>query len=77
MLDMTDPAGHQHDEALHQFVHDVKHCLHLAGMGMEILKGVRDNEARFEEICDMMDKQHKESLRLLDDFLGATCAGCE
>ena len=30
-----------------------------------------DDEATFAEICAMMDTQHKESLRLLDDFLVA------
>lgn len=67
----------QHDEHLHQLVHDVKHCLHVVGMGTEILKGVRDDDRKFAEICAAMDKEQREAMRLLANLLSATCEGCD
>ncbi len=66
-----------HDEHLHQLVHDVKHCLHVVGMGTQILKDVRDDDGKFAEICAAMDKEQREAMRLLDDLLKATCEGCD
>ncbi len=77
MADHAAPrAEPQHQEQLHQFVHDVKHCLHVIGMGTEILKGVRDDDARFAEICAAMEAERGKALQLLNDFLKDACKGC-
>ncbi len=73
---MADSAGYPRNEVLIQFVHDVKHILHMAGLGMEILKSVRDDDARFAEICAVVEREHRESLRLLNEYL-VQREGCE
>lgn len=62
----------QHDEKLHQFVHDIKHCLHVVGMVTEILKQVREDDAKFAEFCELMGREHKKAIKVLNDYLNTT-----
>jgi hypothetical protein len=57
------------DDRLHQLVHDVQGCLHLIGLGTELLKGARNDEASFTEIADKIDHQRREAARLLTEYL--------
>ncbi len=60
-----------HDEALHQFAHDLQNCFHVFGLGLEILKDVRDDDARFAEISDSMHIEHRKAVELLEAYLHA------
>ncbi len=81
---MKDTAGHSstetpmrahdeppHDEALHQFAHDLQNCLHVVGMGLEILKDVRNDDARFAEISDWVRIEHRKGVELLEAYVHA------
>lgn len=68
-LEMTTPARVAIDDNLHQLVHDVQGCLHLIGLGTELLKAARDDEASFTEITDRIDQERREAGRLLREYL--------
>lgn len=68
---MTVQDEPRHDERLHQLVHDVQNCLHVIGMGMELQKDARGDDARYAELGEAMSKQHKKAVRLLDDYIRA------
>lgn len=59
------------DEHLRQLVHDVQHCLHVIGIATHILKSVRDDAERFAEVCDSIDKERREAMDLVKEFLTA------
>lgn len=63
------------DEYLRQLGHDVRHCLHAIGMGTEVLKTTRNNDAQFAEICELIDKERKTTMKLLGELLDAAVEG--
>lgn len=72
------PAEHDiqhHDEQLRQLAHDVRHCLHVIGLGAEMLKNVRDNERLFAEICASIDQERRTAWKLIDKLVAAASAG--
>ncbi len=77
VLPMTVDGEQQHDEQLHQLVHDVRHCLNVVSMGTEILKDVREDDVRFAEVCESMEKERRKAAKLLSDYLSETCKGCD
>ncbi|WP_412069259.1 hypothetical protein [Rubrivirga sp. IMCC43871] len=66
-----------HDEQLYKIAHDTQHCLHVIGMGLEILKGARDDDDTFDQICEAMGKEQRKAAKLIDAFLDATCDGLD
>lgn len=74
---MIKPDEAQHDEHVHQLVHDVMNCLYVISLGTAILKGARDENGTFAGVCASMDKEQQEAIRLLKDLLSATCEGCD
>lgn len=69
---MSAPGNAAMDEDLHAFVHDVQGCLQVIGLGTELLKGVRDDDAKFAEICARIELERHEAVRLLTEYLRAT-----
>lgn len=68
-LQMTAPERVAIDEGLHRLVHDVQGCLHVIGLGTELLKGARDDEASFTEISDRIEHERCEAVRLLNEYM--------
>lgn len=62
------------DEQLRQLAHDVRHCLHVIGLGTEMLKGARDDERRFAELCESIDRERQEARRLVDELVATVFA---
>jgi len=73
---MTPYVEQRHDEPLHELVHDVKDSLNVVGLGMEVLRDLREDEVRFAEVRLSIDRERLRALGLLDRFLEATCEGC-
>ncbi len=73
---MADSEQETHDEKLHQFAHDFQTYLHVVALGTELLKGVRDDDKMFAEVCTSMDCERRDALALLNAFLKSTCKGC-
>ncbi len=73
-LQMTVDDSVAVDEGLLQLVHDVQGCLHLIGLGMEMLKGARDDETGFIDTAETIDQQRREAGRLLAEYLRAARA---
>lgn len=71
---MSEPEKQRHDEQLRQLGHDVRHCLHVIGMGMEILKTVREDDDRFVEICELIDKERKTAMKLVRELVAVAVA---
>lgn len=63
------------ESGLHKLVHDVQNCLHVIGIGLEILGGVRDDDAKFAEISAGIDHERREAVRLLREYLLSTRDG--
>jgi hypothetical protein len=57
------------NEGLQQVVHDVQNCLHVIGLGTEILKEVRGDDSRFAEVCEGIDRERREAMRRLREYL--------
>ena len=57
-----------HDERLRQLAHDIRHCLHVIGMGMELLKTVRENDRQFAEICESINQERRTARKLVDEL---------
>ncbi|MDN5871884.1 MAG: hypothetical protein L0H73_14330 [Nitrococcus sp.] len=65
----------QHDEQLHQLAHDVRQCLHVIGIGAEMLKSARNDEARFAELCEAIDQERKTAQQLVEELIEAAFCG--
>jgi len=74
-LGMTASEPVEIDQGLHQMVHDVQNCLHVIGMGAERLRDVRDDDAKFAEAFEGIDRGRREAVRLLRDYLQSTHDG--
>lgn len=70
---MPDHEKQSLDEQLRQLSHDVRECLHAIGLGTEILKNLREDEARFAEICEAIDNERKTAQKLVHELLKAAC----
>lgn len=71
-LRTTAPEERLVDEGLHEMVHDVQSCLHVIGLGTELLQGARNDDVRFEQVCQSIDFQRREAVRLLSTYLRST-----
>lgn len=60
------------DEDLHQLVHDLQGCLQVIGLGTALLEDVRDDDAKFSKVCSQIDRERREAVRILDEFLRST-----
>lgn len=68
---MTPHADFPPDTPLDVLVHDVQNCLHVVAMGLEILKGVRADDARFADVSEQMIRSNRKAVQLLDDYIRA------
>ncbi|EAR21040.1 hypothetical protein [Nitrococcus mobilis] len=68
---MSDHEKQSQDEQLRQLSHDVRECLHAIGLGTELLKNLREDEARFAEICEAIDNERKTAQRLMHELIHA------
>lgn len=73
---MKEHGEPEYDEKFHNLHNDVGHCLHVISMATEILKNVRDNDQRFNEVCETIEKERRTALTLVDEFLNGSCIGC-
>lgn len=73
-LEVTEAESIAIDEGLFKLVHDVQGCLHIIGLGTELLKGARDDDAVFREVTDRIDRERGEAMRLLHQYLRSTRA---
>lgn len=63
-------AGQEEPQDLHlgQLVHDLRHCLHVIGLGSELLPSVRNDDLRFGEVCGWIDQERKRAGELLNQL---------
>lgn len=66
---MADPQPRNDD--LHQLVHDIRHCLHVIGMGMTLLPEVRNDDQKFAELCGTIDHERQQAAKLVDQLFDA------
>lgn len=57
------------DQRLRQVAHDVQHCLYVIGLGTELLATVREDEHRFAELCEAIDKERRAAKELVGELL--------
>jgi signal transduction histidine kinase len=63
----------EHDQRLHELGHDVRHCLHVIAMGVELLKAARNDVEQFSEICESLETERRECSRLVEELVQAAC----
>ena len=66
---MTDFIQSDQDKKLYTLHHDIKNCLHVISIGLELLKSSRQDEARFKEICEDIEGERRTAGRLLCELL--------
>ncbi|MDN5872133.1 MAG: hypothetical protein L0H73_15625 [Nitrococcus sp.] len=71
---MREQQTSQHDEQLHRLAHDVRQCLHVIGMGAEMLASARADESRFAELCEAIEQERKTAQRLVKELIEAAFA---
>lgn len=71
---MPEHEKQSRSEYLRQLSHDIRHCLHAISMGTEVLKTVREDAARFTEVCELIDKERKTAMKLLGELIDAASA---
>lgn len=49
------------NDQVRQVVHDLFGYLHSIGINISVLKSVRDDELRFNQICDSIDAQRQKA----------------
>ncbi len=59
---------------LDTLAHDVQNCLYVVGVGLEILKDARSDDARFAEVSASMAKSNEQAVQLLVDYVRAAHA---
>lgn len=59
----------QADRQLGQLVHDLRHCLHVIGLGSELLPNVRHDDRRFEEVCGWIENERIKAGQLLNQLV--------
>ena len=57
------------EEKLHQLHHDVGHCLYVISMATEILKNVRGDDRKFNEVCETIENERRRAVDLLGEIL--------
>ena len=70
---MPDPEKPLADEQLRQLCHDLRECLHMIGMGMELLQNAREDAERFAQTCEAIDKERKAAQKLAGELIDAAC----
>ncbi len=63
-----DPAP---DDDMHKIVHDIRHCLYVIGMAVELLKHARDDDDGFMDICESIEKEKDEAAALITRLVNA------
>ena len=63
------------DEQLRQLSHDLQECLHVIGMGTQMLQNVREDVDRFTQICEAIDKERKTAQKLVCELIDAASRG--
>lgn len=63
------------DDRVRQLVHDLQHCLHVIGMGMELLRDARGDEAQFAEICETIDHERTQAAELIRELAAEAHSG--
>ena len=53
------------DDRLDALIHDLRHCLHVIGMALELLKREHLDAVRFEELCNSIDAEREQAIRLI------------
>lgn len=61
------------DEQLRQLSHDLRECLHMIGMGVELLQKARQDAERFAQTCEAIDKERKAAQKLVGELIDAAC----
>ena len=59
-----------HDEQLRQLIHNIRHCLHVIGMGTSLLKELRHDDVQFAELCASIDTERKKVKELIEELVG-------
>lgn len=59
---------------LDTLAHDIQNCLHIIGIGLEILQDARGDDARFAETSASMAKSNEHAFQLLSDYVRAAHA---
>lgn len=68
---MTEFIKSDADRKIYTLHHDLKNCLHVISIGMELLKSARHDEARFREICENIEHERRSAAKLLGELLKA------
>ncbi len=55
--------------------HDLRNCLHLIEMGLQILERSREKPAEFEDVCEMIKSERKKASEMVTEFLKVASAG--
>lgn len=66
---MTDFIQSESDKKIYILHHDIKNCLHVISIGMELLKSARHDEPRFREICENIEQERRSAAKLLGELL--------
>ena len=56
---------------LHSFSHDMQHCLHVIHLGLQVLKNVRLDDEKFNEVAEMIEHERKAGTKLVTDYMAA------
>jgi PAS domain S-box-containing protein len=62
-------ADRQKDEFLATLAHELRNPLAPICMGLEILRTSGDDSVAMDEVCDMMERQSRHMVRLIDDLM--------
>lgn len=57
------------EDQLRELNHDLQTSLHAIGMGLELLKEVRLDEAQFAKITESIDKERKNATNLVKELM--------
>lgn len=54
---------------LHALAHDLRNCLHLVEMGLQILERSREKPTEFDDICEMLRTERAKASDIVTEFL--------
>lgn len=63
------PAQQQREERLRRLEHDLRHCLYVLDIGLDALKGTRENPERFDSLCAMIESDRQQATALVNELL--------
>jgi signal transduction histidine kinase len=57
------------EDPLNLLAHDIRHCLHVIGMAVELLRKSPADDRSLREICESIENERDEALKLLNELV--------